>query len=64
MSLSPYLHVVWALADEVIVMRAGRVVEQGPTTEIFEHPREPYTRALMAAAFHMAAAAAAADCAG
>jgi len=45
--------VVRALADEVIVMRAGRVVEQGPTMEIFERPRQPYTRALMAAAFHM-----------
>jgi len=44
---------VRALADEVIVMQAGRVVEQGPTTEIFERPRQPYTRALMAAALHI-----------
>ena len=53
--ISHDLRVVRALADEVIVMRAGRVVEQGPTTEIFEHPRQPYTRALMAAAFDLEA---------
>jgi microcin C transport system ATP-binding protein len=62
--ISHDLRVVRALADEVIVMRAGRVVEQGPMTEVFEHPRQPYTRALMAAAFQMAVADAAGDCAG
>jgi len=52
--ISHDLRVVRALADEVIVMRAGRVVEQGPTAEIFGHARHPYTRALMAAAFDIA----------
>jgi microcin C transport system ATP-binding protein len=52
--ISHDLRVVRALADEVIVMRAGRVVEQGPTTQIFERPQHPYTRALMAAAFDIA----------
>ena len=52
--ISHDLRVVRALADEVIVMRGGRVVEQGPTTEIFERPQQPYTRALMAAAFEIA----------
>jgi microcin C transport system ATP-binding protein len=52
--ISHDLRVVRALADEVIVMRAGQVVEQGPTMEIFERPQQPYTRALMAAAFEIA----------
>jgi microcin C transport system ATP-binding protein len=55
MFISHDLKVVRALADEVIVMRAGRVVEQGPAERIFEAPREPYTRALIAAAFNIEA---------
>jgi microcin C transport system ATP-binding protein len=53
--ISHDLKVVRALADEVIVMRAGRVVEQGSAKRIFEAPREPYTRALIAAAFDIEA---------
>ena len=53
--ISHDLRVVRALSDEVIVMRAGRVVEQGPTEQIFAQPRDPYTRALMAAAFELVA---------
>ncbi len=45
---------VRALADDLIVLRGGKVVEQGPAAQIFEHPRESYTRALMGAAFEMA----------
>ena len=55
MFISHDLKVVRALADEVIVMRAGRVVEQGPARRIFEDPKEPYTRALIAAAFDIEA---------
>ncbi len=51
--ISHDLAVVRALADEVLVMKDGRSVEQGPTGEIFETPREAYTRALMAAAFDL-----------
>ena len=53
--ISHDLRVVRALADEVIVMRAGRVVEQGSANAIFEAPREAYTRALIAAAFDIEA---------
>jgi len=53
--ISHDLKVVRALADEVIVMRAGKVVEQGPARQIFDSPAEPYTRALIAAAFDIEA---------
>ncbi|WP_113447069.1 ABC transporter ATP-binding protein [Rhizobium cremeum] len=53
--ISHDLRVVKALANEVIVMRAGKVVEQGPSSEIFTAPKEDYTRALMAAAFNLEA---------
>ncbi|HUF55377.1 MAG TPA: ABC transporter ATP-binding protein, partial [Thermohalobaculum sp.] len=43
------LAVVARLADRVLVMRAGRVVEEGPTAALFGAPRHPYTRALLAA---------------
>jgi oligopeptide transport system ATP-binding protein len=48
--ISHDLAVVRAMADYIMVMRQGRVVEQGPTDEIFDSPREEYTRTLMAAA--------------
>ncbi len=53
--ISHDLKVVRALADEVIVMRHGRVVERGSSREIFESPAQPYTRALIAAAFDIEA---------
>ncbi len=42
------LGVVAELCERVIVMYAGRVVEQGPVTEIFSNPRHPYTQGLIA----------------
>ncbi len=53
--ISHDLKVVRALSDELIVMRDGQVVEHGPADRIFNAPREPYTRALMAAAFELEA---------
>jgi len=41
------LSVVRVLCDRVVVMRAGRIVEQGPTDAVFANPQHPYTRALL-----------------
>jgi ABC-type oligopeptide transport system ATPase subunit len=43
------LPVVRHFADRVMVMHQGRIVEQGATEQIFEHPQHPYTQALLAA---------------
>ncbi len=53
--ISHDLRVVRALANEVVVMKDGKVIEQGPATEIFDRPKTDYTRALMAAAFRLEA---------
>ncbi|MDA0701728.1 MAG: ABC transporter ATP-binding protein [Proteobacteria bacterium] len=53
--ISHDLKVVRALADEVIVMKDGKAVEQGPAARIFDDPQEDYTKALMAAAFRLEA---------
>ncbi|WP_117192969.1 ABC transporter ATP-binding protein [Rhizobium terrae] len=53
--ISHDLKVVKALANHVIVMRLGKVMEEGPAEQIFRAPREAYTRALMAAAFNLEA---------
>ena len=53
--ISHDLKVVRALADEIVVMRDGRVVERGPADRVFDDPKDAYTRALMAAAFDLAA---------
>jgi ABC-type microcin C transport system duplicated ATPase subunit YejF len=48
--ISHDLAVIRAVADEIAVMKDGRIIEQGPAQEIVERPRAPYTRALIAAA--------------
>ncbi len=54
--ISHDLKVVAALASKLIVMRNGKVVEEGPSAEIFARPRSPYTKALFSAAFNLEAA--------
>ena len=49
--ISHDLKVVKAMANELIVMRAGKVEEHGPAAEIFARPKSDYTKALMSAAF-------------
>jgi microcin C transport system ATP-binding protein len=56
MFISHDLKVVRALANHVIVMQNGRVVEEGTAEDIFAHPHTDYTRALFAAAFNLEAA--------
>jgi microcin C transport system ATP-binding protein len=51
--ISHDLRVVSALASRLIVMRHGKVVEEGPAAELFAHPQSDYTRALFAAAFNL-----------
>ena len=53
MFISHDLRVVRALSNHVVVMQNGRVVEQGPATEVFAAPKTDYTRALFAAAFRL-----------
>ncbi len=53
--ISHDLRVVRALADEVMVLRDGRVVEHGSADQIFDAPKNPYTMALMKAAFDLEA---------
>jgi len=57
--ISHDLKVVRALADELVVIKDGKVVEQGPATRIFDAPATTYTKALMAAAFELKVAEAA-----
>ena len=51
--ISHDLRVVAALACRLLVMRHGKVVEEGPAAEVFANPKDPYTRALLAAAFKL-----------
>ncbi|WP_441228838.1 ABC transporter ATP-binding protein [Tardiphaga sp. 20_F10_N6_6] len=51
--ISHDLRVVASLASHLIVMRHGKVVEEGPAAELFKNPKSDYTRALFAAAFRI-----------
>jgi microcin C transport system ATP-binding protein len=51
--ISHDLRVVAALASRLVVMRNGKVVEEGPAADLFAAPKSDYTRALLAAAFNL-----------
>ena len=55
--ISHDLSVIQSLSDDLIVMRAGDVVEQGDADAIFTDPKHPYTRELLQAAFSLEPAA-------
>ncbi|MBV9565775.1 MAG: ABC transporter ATP-binding protein [Bradyrhizobium sp.] len=57
MFISHDLRVVASLASHLIVMRDGKVVEEGPAAQLFSHPKSDYTSALFAAAFRNEATA-------
>lgn len=54
--ISHDLKVIRAVADYIVVMTNGKIIEEGLPEEIYERPREEYTKALMAAAFELEAA--------
>ena len=51
--ISHDLRVIRALADEVLVMKDGHIIEQAPADRLFEAPQQAYTKALLAAAFSL-----------
>jgi microcin C transport system ATP-binding protein len=53
--ISHDLRVVAALASRLIIMRHGKVMEEGPAAQVFANPKSEYTRALFAAAFELEA---------
>ncbi len=57
MFISHDLRVIRALSHYVLVMHQGKVVEQGPTQQIFEEPKKPYTKTLLSAVLNTKTAA-------
>ena len=51
MFISHNLAAVASIADRIVVMSRGRIVEQGSVAQIFDHPQHEYTRTLLDAAY-------------
>jgi microcin C transport system ATP-binding protein len=51
--ISHDLRVVRALADDILVMKAGKVIEHGAAIDVFDNPQELYTQALLSAALDL-----------
>ncbi len=49
--ISHDMNVISQMCDRVMVMKSGSIIESGSTEEIFEHPREEYTKKLLDAAW-------------
>lgn len=47
--ISHDLNVIYSVCDRVMVMEKGRIIEQGPVEEVYDHPQEEYTRKLLSA---------------
>ena len=45
--ISHDINVVYQMCDRIMIMKEGRIIEIGETEEIFNHPREEYTRLLL-----------------
>ncbi|MFX0539278.1 ABC transporter ATP-binding protein [Ornithinimicrobium sp. Y1847] len=48
--ISHDIQTVRYVSDDIVVMNSGRIVEHGPAQQVFESPRDPYTRSLLGAA--------------
>jgi peptide/nickel transport system ATP-binding protein len=47
--ISHDLNVVYSICDRVMVMEKGRIIEEGPVEQVYNHPQQPYTQKLLQA---------------